>query len=477
MNDKTETMENLNLDDIQGLIKRGYDTMPYSNILFFQIEDKQKTKKWLGSLLPSLSRGSVKKDDLEIDIAFSYEGFKAIGLVSLLQNGFSLEFTEGMSEENRSRLLGDYDNVTNLPKTNEWEWRDGAGGNAVHLMLLIYGKEEHLVEKFCSELKLCNDLNGLRDLNRLVTVRLDDSREHFGFRDGISQPFIKEFVSREENGKERNEKNNTAALGEFVLGYPNAYGQFTESPTVMDSKTGKEWDFGKNGTYLVMRQLEQDVKNFWEYMKKHTENGDGSANMDACIALASGMVGRRPNGTPLTLFTNKEDCSLEKENDFLFTLDKEKNYGKCPVGSHIVRVNPRDALAKDAAESLEVVSHHRLLRRGRSYGRPFITSMKPEELFSKANQEEQERGLHFICLNANISRQFEFVQSMWLNNSKFRGLYNDADQLSGANISDFTVQQRPVSRVLKDVDAFVKVRGGGYFFLPSHTALKFLTEI
>ena len=78
-------------------------------------------------------------------------------LTSLLQNGFSLEFTEGMSEENRSRLLGDYDSITNQPKTTEWEWQDGAASNAVHLMLLIYGKEEHLVETFCSELKLCHD--------------------------------------------------------------------------------------------------------------------------------------------------------------------------------------------------------------------------------------------------------------------------------------------------------------------------------
>jgi deferrochelatase/peroxidase EfeB len=103
--------------------------------------------------------------------------------------------------------------------------------------------------------------------------------------------------------------------------------------------------------------------------------------------------------------------------------------------------------------------------------------MKPEELLTKANDEREDRGLHFICLNANISRQFEFVQSTWINNNKFSGLYNDADQLSGSNVSDFTIQQRPVSRHLKEVPAFVKVRGGGYFFMPSHDALRFLSEI
>lgn len=469
-------MKKLDLSDIQGLIKRGYDEMPFSNILLCKINDPYQVKRWLASLLPAISRGDVKDRELEVNIAFTYEGFKALGLPELLKVPFSREFEEGMSEENRSRLLGDFDPETKQSKVKGWEWKDGKATDAVHLILLVYGKEEHLVENYCDELNLCYTENGLAQIKKLLTIKLNESREHFGFHDGISQPFIKEFASVNSTKNRSVTENNTVALGEFLLGYPNQYQKITQIPTVIDTKTGHEWNFGKNGTYLVMRQLEQDVKEFWHYMVDQTKNVDGAPNFKGAVALASKIVGRWPSGAPLTCSPDHDDLSLADKNDFLFEFHKEENFGKCPFGAHIARVNPRDALAEKPEESFDVASHHRILRRGRSYGRPFITSMKPDELLSKANNEQEERGLHFICLNANISRQFEFIQNTWINNNKFSGSYNDADQLSGANVSDFTIQQRPVSRHLKDVPAFVKVRGGGYFFLPSHSALKFLSE-
>jgi Dyp-type peroxidase family len=265
-------------------------------------------------------------------------------------------------------------------------------------------------------------------------------------------------------------------LGEFVLGYPNEYGKLTESPSVRINADGQEFDFGKNGTYLVMRQIEQDVKRFWDFMDDNSKNPDGSTNMYECIALASKMVGRWPSGAPLASSPDRDDPSLETKNNFLFEFQKEENFGKCPRGAHIARANPRDALDKDPKKAFEVANHHRILRRGRSYGRPFITSMEPDKLFNQANKEYEERGLHFICLNTNISRQFEFVQSKWLNNKKFNGLYNDADPVSDTGVSDFTIPERPVTRQIKEIPSFVSVKGGGYFFMPSLSALKFLFE-
>jgi Dyp-type peroxidase family len=451
--------------------------MPFSNILLCKIDDAGKFRMWLASVLPTISRGDVKDKELEVNIAFTYEGFKTLGLHTILKVPFSREFEEGMSDENRSRLLGDFDPKTKQSKVNGWEWKDGESENTLHMILLMYGKEEHLVENYCSELNMCFSENGFRIIKRLLTIKLDERREHFGFRDGISQPFISEFSSGNNTKKQSDTENNTVALGEFLLGYPNQYQKLTQSPTITDPTTGHEWEFGKNGTYLVMRQLEQDVKEFWHYMVDQSKNADGSTNMEAAITLASKIVGRWPGGAPLTCSPYHDEISMAEKNDFLFEFHKDENFGKCPFGAHIARVNPRDALAKKPKEAFNVASHHRILRRGRSYGKPFITSMKPEELLSKANDEQEERGLHFICLNANISRQFEFVQSTWINNNKFSGLYNDADQLSGTNISDFTIQQRPVTRHLKDVPAYVKVRGGGYFFMPSHSALKFLSEL
>jgi hypothetical protein len=236
-------MNKLDLNDIQGLIKRGYDNLPFSNILLLRVGDARKVKQWLQGLLPKLSRGGIKDNTLEVNIAFTYEGFKALGLSDLLRQHFSREFEEGMSEASRSRLLGDFDPETKKSKVPEWDWRDGEGDEAVHLMLLVYGLEEHLVETYCEDLNLCLSDNGLDKYTKLVTIKLEESREHFGFHDGISQPYIEAFDPGQDAGKRADAQNNTVQLGEVLLGYPNQYGKL---PLPMDTsgtleKTALTW--------------------------------------------------------------------------------------------------------------------------------------------------------------------------------------------------------------------------------------------
>ncbi len=114
-------MSDLDLDEIQGLIKRGYDNMPFSNIVLLRVVDSQKAKQWLRSIYPNISRGSAKNSELEINVAFTYEGFKILGLQPLLLKPFSREFEEGVSEKSRSRLLGDYNQQTNQSTVDTWQ--------------------------------------------------------------------------------------------------------------------------------------------------------------------------------------------------------------------------------------------------------------------------------------------------------------------------------------------------------------------
>ena len=141
------------------------------------------------------------------------------------------------------------------------------------------------------------------------------------------------------------------------------------------------------------------------------------------------------------------------------------------------RANPRDSLDPKPGtdKSLELNRRHRLLRRGREYGQ----QLTPDEALGDAPPSEQERGLHFICLNANISRQFEFVQGTWLNSPKFAGLYDDSDPLVGPSEpygGTFTIPSDPVRERLTDVPRFISVRGGAYFFLPGLSAVRYLAS-
>jgi deferrochelatase/peroxidase EfeB len=195
--------------------------------------------------------------------------------------------------------------------------------------------------------------------------------------------------------------------------------------------------------------------------------GDGSADPDASARLAAKMVGRWPNGAPLTRAPDHPVDDLADANDFGYADDDAAGLG-CPVGAHIRRANPRDALDPESGpgRSVRSVNRHRLLRRGRAYGDP---------------SDPGERGIHFICLNANIARQFEFVQHTWLNNPKFAGLYDDTDPVVATHHGDdgrtFTVQAHPFRQRVTGLPTFVTVRGGAYFFLPGMRALRFLAGL
>jgi deferrochelatase/peroxidase EfeB len=154
-------------------------------------------------------------------------------------------------------------------------------------------------------------------------------------------------------------------------------------------------------------------------------------------------------------------------NEFSFAVD-DPDGQRCPLGAHIRRANPRDMLGGET-------QRHRIVRRGRLYG--------PK--LDQASDDGQSRGLYFVALNANIRRQFEFIQQTWLNGRKFGGLFDERDPLLGKDergevgeVSQraFSVQGQFVRRRLVGLPRFVRVRGGEYFFLPGLRALNYLAE-
>jgi deferrochelatase/peroxidase EfeB len=209
----------------------------------------------------------------------------------------------------------------------------------------------------------------------------------------------------------------------------------------------------------------------------------------AAIRLASKMVGRWPSGAPLVKSPDHDTAALGDDNDFLYHASDPHGL-KCPLGSHVRRAHPRDALDPEpgSERSIEVGKRHRILRRGRTYGPPVADSLEARDILAAltttGSRSPVERGLHFICLNTQIGRQFEFVQHTWVNNPKFDGLYEDDDPLVGSRGSarglpggTFTVQREPVRTRVTGMPRFVQVRGGAYFFLPGLRAIRFLASL
>jgi Dyp-type peroxidase family len=229
-------------------------------------------------------------------------------------------------------------------------------------------------------------------------------------------------------------------------------------------------DFGRNGTYLVFRQLAQDVSKFWNFIDQATRTASGKSDSSAQEKLGAKFVGRWESGAPLVLSPHRDKPSLGSENNFEY-LSTDPHGSACPIGSHIRRANPRDSLGPDARTALNTANRHRILRRGRSYG---------HRLANRMMDDGKERGLLFICLNSDIQRQFEFVQQTWINNPVFGGLDQEVDPLIG-NLAKgdavFTVQGEPLRTRVHNLSRFVTVKGGSYFFLPSLRALKYIASL
>jgi deferrochelatase/peroxidase EfeB len=323
-------------------------------------------------------------------------------------------------------------------------------------------------------------------------------KEPFGFTDGISQPQLDWDLSLPAGDRTQFDYANMSCLGEFLLGYPNEYGLYTPRPLLDPSRDVKgllprapeepaRADLGRNGSYLVVRQLRQDVSGFWRALDRYA-GGDAAMRE----RLAAAMVGRTRPGQPIV------DPSSASLNDFTYAADPDGI--RCPIGAHIRRTNPRNAdlpagppgilsrlirtLGFDAAaRGRDLVSstrYHRLLRRGREYG----TAVSIDQSLRGA-AAEVETGLHFMCLNANIQRQFEFVQNAWIISNRFNGLHDESDPLlgnrrpgPGATPSDGYSMPQPdgPARRLSAVPQFVTVSGGAYFFLPGIRALRFLAS-
>jgi Dyp-type peroxidase family len=478
------TAVTLDVADVQGLVVRGYGRLPHAAFLLCAVRDPAAARAFLRDRLEDATSGAGPQGDHALNVAFTAPGLVAVGLPGdVVADGFAAPFVEGMTTEHRRRLLGDVGPAA----PERWAW-GGPDTPPVHLVVLLYAATAALLDERCAAVHAVDALDVIGELRTDELGR----REAFGFVDGLSQPRLAGLPGRDRSGHDASTSSSArggrpapnhgapgraVATGEFVLGYPNAYDQLAPRP-LLDPVTDPDRvlprdpagtgaaDLGLGGSYLVVRQLSQDVEAFASFLRERTRTADGAEDGPAQERLAAKMVGRWRSGAPLVLAPDADDPGTAFA-DFGYHAEDPQGLA-CPLGAHIRRANPRDALPpKPGSErSLRLTDHHRLLRRARSY--------------TIAGQQGTERGLHFLCLVGDLSRQYEFVQHSWINDPVFDGLHDDADPLvapRGARGGTFVEQAAPVARRHRGLPEFVRVRGGAYFFLPGMSALRYLAQL
>lgn len=476
-------MSTVDYSDVQGLLRFGYAKLPDTCYFVLRIRDAAAARAWLASAPVSTAEKKPVPPTCALQVALTAHGLRNLGVREPIVAAFAPEFVSGMAgQSDRSRRLGD----TGDNDPSKWHW--GGPSDQIDLLVILFAAHGRMAawqQEVCNE-EWARAFEG----GALITSDLN-GREPFGFIDGISQPEL-DWDGRRNAPRDQLDYTNLVALGEFVLGYPNEYGKYTERPLLdPDSESadalppaeddpGKR-DLGRHGTYLVLRQLEQDVGGFWNFVNRQNGSSPGGR------ALAEAMVGRRfEDGAPLAPLSagaieGITAAAGQPENRFTYKEDAEGL--RCPFGAHIRRANPRNsdfpgrpsgiisramtmlgAGAPGFRDDLVASTRfHRLLRRGREYGRP--------------GEDPGPAGIHFVCLNANISRQFEFIQNAWIVNGKFNALPDESDPLLGAAGGSFSIPREDTcpSRVT-GIPRFITVRGGAYFFLPGLRAIRYFAR-
>lgn len=448
--------------DIQGMLRSGFGWLTTSCFTLLTIRDgrEEPAKAWLTKLVETglvvsaeqVGKARTKPLDAVVAIGFTYAGLAKLGCRETSEYPFPTPFRSGMGSELRARLLRD--------EYRQWRWTDSegpSGGEVVHVLV--------------AEWKMRGESSRLPGIDRevfsVVEVGKDSDffdadgklREPFGFRDGLAQPVIRGL--REEQGaalkpakKDHFYEDRVVEPGEFILGYRNEYAELTYCPNVT-GWTDASGRFTLNGSYLAVRQIEQNVEAFKTFEDDNTALTDPNG-----VTASEKLMGRRKNGLPLSWKGPSTAVISDCEADTFRYRVEDANGFMCPKGAHVRRANPRDTLGIDGASSIKSSKLHRLLRRGRPY-----------------REASGRQGIFFIACNADIERQFEFIHQRWVQNPRFGTLANQDDPIVGSQScpKTFTIPGTPSGSEVS-LQHFTTTLGGGYFFLPGLKALGFIVR-
>jgi len=519
----------LNVADIQGNILAGFNK-DFQTFLFLRIgpaaADRTNARHWLKNTLgPQLSStsqvlafnrafkaakasGSAPPPPATwVNVAVSAPAVARLRSASDAALFGDAAFTQGLAS--RSAFLGDPSDPEAEGNTRNWKV-GGRPDNQADIVVIVASDEEALRDARVTSIVATLAAGGLAVMFRQDGATLDDpwkGHEHFGFKDGVSQPGVRGMASAAANdfltprfivsGPDRRSeffgKPGQPLLwpGEFILGQQRQ----PEDPLSVDTNPGDTAsDFpawAVNGSYLVIRRLRQDVRAFWGFVTRQalelgmtdeafgallvgrwrsgaplmrTPTGDSAAL--AADDLANNHFAYNKDSTAVTIDTTVApgypgDSFPQARADFLGTV--------CPHFAHIRKVNPRDG-ATDLGVA-EDTGFRAQIRRGIPYGRTVLNSLpRPTPL-----ELAQDRGLVFASYQASIVNQFETVVRRWSNGFNLPtpgghdAIIGQADTV--ANGRRRFIDLPTGKRCFLDHE-WVIPTGGGYFFAPSISAVR-----
>ena len=473
--DQNDLKYNALLSNLQGNILKGHGRDHTANIFVqFHPEQLEKAKDWIHDFAEKVTTAKVQLKETERFKRNRISGgiFKGLYVTAKGYEYF------GTPDAKRPADASFRDGMENAklkdPLKNEWEptFRE----LEIHIMILL--GDDDKTKLSVEAAKIIEELRPLTlptpktdsdppffsphiriEYGNTIRNANGDGLEHFGYVDGVSQPLF--FKDEFEKFKE------TATPSS---GVDLAWNPFAPLSLVLvdDPTTEVKHAFG---SYFVFRKLEQDVRAF----KKNEKLVAKALGLDGDAGEIAGamVVGRFEDGTPVTLTDTDGLIGSGAANNFNYDNDREGL--RCPFHAHIRKSNPRGT----GKGSLEQDKSHIMARRGIPFGLREVTPLidsQPEQFPSGGGV-----GLLFQSFQANLSKQFEFIQQAWVNDPTFPKNGTGIDPIigQGGTVADRlykwpTKYGEPGEPTKASFAQFVKMKGGEYFFAPSIEGLKAL---
>jgi Dyp-type peroxidase family len=482
---------NLQLDEIQGNVLAGFNK-DHEALIFVRFGDTGPAQGWIGQLARRVAtskeviafnrlfrlvndRRADQPDDTDtvqatwINVALTATGIRALDGAT---DGMDPSFLTGMAAQ--AGRLGDGDRA---PR----EWVVGREAGEVDAVLIIASdRRDDLHRAIAHELKHLAAHGVVVTFVQEGHTRGDEpGHEHFGYKDGVSQPGLKGLhrPAPPPHDDQGDLGSDLLQIGEFVLGYATQPG-VAEPPPPTDtynpstpqepggppSRSGPDWT--KNGSYYVFRRLMQDVPAFQEQIDAAAR--DLGVTSDEAGAI---VIGRYKSGAPLEVTgrvaadPGLDDLSLVGDNINNFEYAGADADGHVvPHAAHIRKTYPRDSVTPGGGEA--DTQRHRLLRRGIPYGQSYHHGAPPSGPNGRDATFPLDRGLLFQCYGRSITDQFELVTELWVANKNF----TEPDDGVDGVLSDGPMKVPPAHAIT--LQRFVTATGGEYFFSPSVSALQ-----
>ena len=442
---------------IQGLIVRSYQQFGFlhSAHLMFTVEDAGAGREALAAIVPRVCHAAadMAAADCVLNVSLSWAGLNAIGAVGPAACGeFPAEFMAGPD----AVITGDREE--DAPAG--W-WEGQFGSPDVHLVVHAFARGDDALRQGIASIRAALPRAGVRELiptranGPLLAASLSPNPQelHFGYLDGFSQPDV--------DWEDRKDRPEALDPRHFLLGYGNE--AFPSSPPA----DGAAAALVRDGSYLVLRWIYQDVAAFEQFLTAHAPAVAQPGGADPRELLAAKMMGRWRDGTPLVLSPDAPDPTIRADP---FDYRQDQDGRRCPFAAHVRIANHRDDELSHADEGMFGPWKPRMIRRGMSYG-PKLEGRVDDRV---------DRGIVGLFFCASINLQF-YPLMRWMRKTSFQRVFEKTsnhrqDPIVGNRNEDmvdrsFTIPMPGGDIVLEDMPRFLRTKGTLFLLTPGLGAL------